>query len=346
MMAFFRRRSPQISDPRPAIAEFWAFWAAHRDDVISAVADVRADELRALLRPAVAAIDERLEWEVARGTTKRFTLVVSSADGPTLRALAERWLLASPDDPDVEFAATRRRDLEAFESTVLKIDDYDIHLGELVAGTHVDHTTGKLDVVVHHPLYPLLEETHRIQVGFLGLDAALGEDDVERWLGTVEVSADAPVDAIPVATLGAVVDQLRPSADQWAALQGQGPTGPVFALVRRPFGRVDRPLADLHVRIVLEYPANANGMPSDPDVAVEAEQFEERALDAIGGDGPHAVHIGHVTGGGEVVIHFYVDELEVDPAALEPVVRGWKRGRSEMSVTPDPDWSGVSPFLT
>lgn len=344
-MALFRRKSQQATDPRPVITEFWSWWQEHRAEVLQAFAEQRGDDLARTLRPAVSAVDPRLEWEISGSPAKQFTLVVSSGGQPELRGVAERWMLAAPNDPEVDFSSTRRRDPAVFDSTTVTVDDYDIRFEEFVAGTRVDPATGKLDVVVHHPLYPLLEENHRIQLAFLGLDAALGEDDTQRWLGEVAVSADAPVDSIPLSSLGDVVDQLRPAPDQWAALQGDGARGPVFALVRRPFGRVDRPLADTHVRLVLSYPANGNGMPADPEVAADTEQLEERALAALGGDGPHTVHIGHLTGGGEVVVHFYVDGLVVDTSQLRNVAANWSRGRASIEVAHDPGWRAVAPLL-
>ncbi|TDE08236.1 hypothetical protein [Jiangella asiatica] len=357
-MAFFRRKSRVPDDPRPAIAQFWAWWAEHRGDVLAATevrfsaddADVaaddrRSDDLIALLRPAIAAIDPSLNWELARSTTKRFTLVVSSGGKAELRALAERWALAAPDDPDVEFAPVRRADPSLFESAVMKVDDYDVELRELVAGTRVDVQHGVLDVVIHHPLFPLLDREHRLSVAFLGLDAALGEDDAERWIGEVEVSADAPIDAIPVAVLGTVVDQLRPAGGQWAVLRGTSRSGPIVALVRRPLDRVERPLADTHVAVVLDYEAMPDGQPREPAIVDEAEKLGEQVLAELGGDGPRVIHVGRVTGGGQIVVHYYVDGLEVDASRVGPVLEGWTHGTAAVQARPDPGWKAVAPLL-
>ncbi|WP_051426485.1 hypothetical protein [Jiangella gansuensis] len=344
-MAFFRRRSRVPADPRPAIARFWAWWAENRADVVAAAQEQRSDELIALLRPAVAALDPSLTWELSPSSRKRLTLVVSSGGKAELRALVERWVLAAPDDPDVEFAPVRRADPTLFESAVMKIDDYDIELRELVAGTRVDVQHGVLDVVIHHPLFPLLDHEHRLSVAFMGLDAALGEDDAERWIGEVEVSADTPMDAIPVAMLGTVVDQLRPAGGQWAVLRGTGRKGPIVALVRRPLDRVERPLADTHVAVVLDYEAGSDGQPRDVAIVDDAEKLGEQVLAELGGDGPRVIHVGRVTGGGQIIVHFYVDGLEVDPSRARPVLEGWTHGTAAVQATPDPGWDAVAPLL-
>lgn len=344
-MAIFRRKTRGPDDPRPAIARFWAWWSERRDDVLAAYDEKRSDDLIALLRPPIAAIDPSLNWEVSPSSAKRFTLVVSSGGKAELRGLTERWALAAPDDPDVEFAPVRRADPALFDSVVMKVDDYDVELRELVAGTRVDVQHGVLDVVIHHPLFPLLDKEHRLSVAFHGLDAALGEDEAERWIGEVEVSADAPIDAIPVSMLGTVVGQLRPSGETWATLQGAGRKGPVVALVRRPLDRVERPLADTHVAVVLDYPPGPDGQPQGTGVLDDADRVVQRVLAELGGEGPRVIHVGRVTGGGQIVAHFYVDGLEVDPAGVGRVLPLWTHGTAALQTHPDPGWKAVAPLL-
>lgn len=344
-MAIFRRKTRVTDDPRPAIARFWAWWSEHRDDVLAAFEEKRSDDLIELLRPPVAAIDPSLNWEVSPSAAKRFMLVVSSGGKAELRGLAERWMLAAPDDPEVEFAPVRRADPALFDSVVMKVDDYDIELRELVAGTRVDPQRSRLDVVIHHPLFPLLDKEHRLSVAFHGLDAALGEDEAERWIGEVEVAADPPLDAIPVSMLGTVVDQLRPSDDVWALLRGSGRKGPIVALVRRPLDRVERPLADTHVALVLDYPPGSDGMPPDDSLLDDAERLVQQVIAELGGEGPQVVHVGRVTGEGKVVVHLYVDGLEVDPAPVGAVLQQWTHGTAAVQSRPDPGWKAVAPLL-
>jgi hypothetical protein len=336
----------RVVDPRPAIAQFWSWWAGYRGDVVKAVEENRTDDVLRMLQEPVTAIDARLNWEVTGGRSKRFALVVSSAGEPELRAVAERWLLAAPDDPEVEFLSTRRRDPEFLESGVQKVDDYDFAMSELVAGVRADMSAGKVHVVVHHPLFTLIDQDHRLHVAFLGLDAALGEEGVQRWIGSIEVSVDVPLDAIHLAALNDVVEQLRsPGGGEWAAMEGRGPRGPVFAIVRRAASRHTHPLVDTHVAVVLGYDTAGNGMPADPSISNEVEELEAVVMAAFGGDGPHAVHVGHITGGGQVVAHFYVDSLEVDPEKVRPLLGNWRRGRATLATSHDPGWEHVAAFM-
>ncbi|NED95800.1 hypothetical protein G1H11_10795 [Phytoactinopolyspora alkaliphila] len=345
-MGLFRRRVNRVADPRPAITQFWSWWAGHRGDVVKAVDEHRIDDALRMLQEPVTTIDARLNWEITGGRDKKFGLVVSGAGELDLRSVAERWVLAAPDDPEVEFISSRRRDPEFLASGVQKVDDYDFAMSELVAGVRADASAGKVHVVVHHPLFTLIDHDHRLHVAFLGLDAALGEEGVQRWIGSIEVSVDLPIDAIQLGSLYDVVEQLRaPGGGEWAAMEGRGPRGPVFAIVRRAASRYTHPLVDTHVAVVLGYDAEGNGMPADTSISAEVEELESTIMAAFGGDGPHAVHVGHITGGGHVVAHFYVDGLEVQPEVARPLLDTWSRGKATLATAHDPGWEHVAAFM-
>jgi hypothetical protein len=350
-MGLFRRRTKRGADPRPAIAEFWSWWKDHRADVVGALREERNDDALRLLQPLIMAIDERLSWDITSSQEKSFGLVVTSAGQLETRATAERWLLAAPEDPDVEFFSTRRRDPATLQAAVLNVDGYEFAMAEMVIGARVDPASNQVNVIVHHPLFTLVDQDHRLHVAFLGLDAALGEPGVERWIGSVSVSVDAPIDPIPLTSLDHVVAQLSGSGGstgeggEWAAMKGHSSKGPVFAIIRRSASRHTYPLADTHVAVVLTYEAGENGMPVDPSISGDIEELEGHIVQVLGGEGPHAVHLGHVTGGGQVVAHFYIDGLELDPESIGPALDKWNRGKASMATAHDPSWEHVAPFM-
>lgn len=344
-MGLFRRKAEPGFDPRPTIERFWSWWQENRGAVLDAARANDTDRVAELMRPAVAAIDPALEWEVGRGAAADYVLVVSGGGKPELRALAERWFLAAPEpDAEIEYAPTRRRDPRALAATLV-VDEFDVPLPELVAGTRLDQRRLRLDVVIHHPLFPLLQQESRLRVAFLALDAALGEDDVERWVGTIETSADAPIDPIPLSTLPAVIDQLRPPGDHWAMFRGTTIRGPVEATVRRPFARADRPLCDTHLAIVLTYPKGADGLPADDRIRAALQGLEQQCVAALGGDGPHAALVAHELGAGRAVIHIYGDGLHVDPKQLKPALATWEHGTAKLQATTDPGWRRVGHLM-
>ncbi len=344
-----RRRADPPADPRPAIAEFWVWWDRFRPAAVAALdavpgqlPDATAGEFEA----AVARLHPGLDWQLGRGTAgARYDLVVSGGGRPELRSLAERWWLAAPSGDDTfDYHPARPRDAVAMGGS-LTLEDVELPLSELVAGTHLDRQRRRLDLAVHSPVFPLLSDDARLQAAFLGLDAALGEDDVERFVGAVEVAVDAPLDGVPLSSLGPLVDGLRAGPDSWATLTGSSPDGDVVGLVRHPFARVDRPLADTHVAVSLGYPPAEGGLPADAGVGDRIEALERRALEALGGDGPHAVLVGHVSGQGRCLVHLYLDGLEVDPAVVEPLLADWSDGPARLNVSPDPAWREIGHLL-
>ena len=66
-------------------------------------------------------------------------------------------------------------------------------LQEMVAITSWNETRQLLDVRLWHPRFAEVDEQTRMQAAFLYLDHLLGEDDVERWIGAIEL-LDAPAD--------------------------------------------------------------------------------------------------------------------------------------------------------
>ncbi len=343
-MIFRRRHHHGMSsaDTRSAISRFWTWWADNRDSVVVAAHEGRLDAVRTLIDPAVDALDPALEWEMPAGADKPFALVVSGRGDVALRAMTERWVHEQPEDPDVEFVPARQPDPEGSGPRVATADGFELDLSELVAAAGVNPKRGVMDVVVHHPLFPLLGPDGREHVAYEGLSAAIGEDEIGRWVGSVSVTPDEPVDTLTLPMLPAVVDQLRPPGSGWVTLRGEGRKGPITAEVRRPLLRVERPLADTHLAVIMRYRAQADGLPRDEAVDADSQRLLARVLEALGGTCSHVVYVGRVTGERHVVGHFYVDGLEVDISPVDPVVKQWSHGVATKRHALDVDWSAVA----
>jgi hypothetical protein len=337
------RRNATARDPRRRVAEFWSWWAAHRDEVLAAAGDDAA--VARLLQPRVAAIHPDLHADLRAGSPA--VLTVRAGVGSDLRSVAERWLAAAPPpDERVRFAAAREPDLAGLSRTV-EVGGYEVLLSETVVAAHAHRRTGSLDVAVHHPLFTLLGDRSRTWLAGLAVDLALGEDDVERLLGSVTVAVDEPRDAFPISGLRDVAAGLREAVgdDTFVLLEGTDRRGRVVrAMVRRPLSRVDRPLCDTHVTVVLPYTAGRDGQPASPGLVDDVDGLERAAIAALGGEGPHVVLVGHESQQGRFVVHLYVDGLARDPArALRPLIAPWPK--SEVHVAADPGWRGAGPLL-
>ncbi|MGW6131059.1 hypothetical protein ACWFNE_13620 [Cellulomonas sp. NPDC055163] len=216
-MGFFRRRpSPEQVRARQdeGIAAFWAWWVAEGRAQAAATFDAEdADAVRRLgpvLAERLQAVDPDLAFETGSGRTARHVLVVTAAGNPELRDVARRWLDAAPA-PDDAF------EYDDFRRPVADPSGVAIGLGEhrsvdLASATVVTVVEGRtVHVQVSHPEFASLPDDAQGQVTFLLLDALLGEEAVERWVGEVAWTAGHGVPPAPLLDLPEVVGRLRGS---------------------------------------------------------------------------------------------------------------------------------------
>ena len=206
---------------------------------------------------------EGLAWELAAGSRAQHLLVLSPEGDPELRPIAHRWLRSAPPaDADWEYAAARQAVAEP-EQIMLGIEQVELSFGDIRVGARREGT--RVDVDVYHPAFAEVEEPVRRQVAYLALDAALGEDDVEAWVGEVTTSAQPPLEGFGLRGLRAVVRDLRDDylgddgTPQWVALEAQGEDGPVLAMAQVPLSPVTAPHLDTHVAVLVPTRTSPSG---------------------------------------------------------------------------------------
>lgn len=337
VVIFGRRRD---RDPKSGIAAFWSWWAQSRDKLDAAMTAGELGGIDRTLSARVAAIHPDLAWELTAGRAARHALVLSPEGSPSLRTITERWLRAGPGADDAwEYHPARQADLRAFEGQV-NLGRRSFDPAKARFGAEVDHDRARVHVLVHHPDFPVLDDADRLRASFLLLDWALGEDDVERWLGEIRVTgSEQPHD---VAGVRAVVAELASQygEDEWTLMEGLDERGrPLEARVRVPFPRMDHPLFDLHGVIRIGYRPGDEGLPADG---------EEAALDAItdgllGRLGRSAVLGAVVTAAGVRSLHLYADHEGVVPGQVE-VWAGQQPRQVTVEWTPDPGWEILRAF--
>jgi Family of unknown function (DUF695) len=341
-MSLFRRtrREAEPGSTPAAIAAFWQWWTSAAEGVTRDLDSGGVDHLPGLVAPRVAAVHRNLEWEFVPGRSARHALVVSSGGEPELRSVTERWRRAGPpDDETWEFRPARQADPAGLRATIM-IAERAVDLSPTLIQAHADDRRCLLDVGVFHPSLPDLPESARGQLVFLVLDWALGEDDVERWIGDVHPLPAPPLDAIPAAMLYAVVDQLRErwTGDRWALIEGEHGGTRLLASVRHPLHRVDYPLLDEHVGVRLTYEdITASGMPGENGMD-DLRSFEEMLVSRLGSS---AELVAHETTSGERVLHLYGDVTNSVVPLIEAVLPGYQGGRASVTSWHDPAWRAV-----
>jgi hypothetical protein len=310
-MRFLRRGSADAGSG----SDFWSWWATGRDRVAAAIEAGAFDQrLVADISRAVEGVQRGMAWELGQGAGARHAFCVSPEGNPELRQAALRWLASAPPaDETWEYHASRQPSA-ALQG--LDIGDQRFDLEEMRTIASWDPARRRLDVRVWHPRFEGAPEQTRVQVAFLFLDNLLGEDDVERWVGQIDL-LEAPSGGLTPAELRAEVERHKQDADgndSWVLGGGTRPDGSrVVVLAHAGLKRIDHPFADHHVTIAIVF--GGDRMPNDS----EAERLNEWEDDFLGRIGEAAVYAGRETEPGIRTLHL----VAVDPEALRPAIDAW-----------------------
>lgn len=325
------------SDP---IGAFWAWWPSVAGTIARGFRDGGlSDDLVEAVSAHVRAIDERLDWEFGPGERSEHHLCLSGKGDPTLRVIAERWRKRAPaPDATWEFFASRQGAPEGRGGFRIKIADLDVALDDFQVALTPDETRERLDLELHHPALAAVSDADlKLRIAFIALDNALGEDDVERWLGAIELGAAPRDGAVPLPELRAAVDRFAENAtgDRWAVLRGTKDGQPIFVTTNMALKRIDHLLLDTHVEIAIPLAS-----PTPEGLTTEAEadvlnRIEDELGELLGDD---AVFVGRETGFGKRILHWHV--MEGGPAAS--IVARWKARHAgyamQVAVRPDLRW--------
>jgi hypothetical protein len=183
--------------------EFWKWWPSARDRVAKAIVTGTFDNrLANEVNKHVRRVHPEMAWELQPGQRASHAFCLSPEGDPERRQFALRWLGNAPKpDATWEFHASKP---PAKSLMTLMVGGAAFDLQEMVAITSWNETRQLLDVRLWHPRFAEVDEPIRMQAVFLYLDHLLGEDDVERWIGAIEL-LEAPVGGRTPAELKAEV---------------------------------------------------------------------------------------------------------------------------------------------
>jgi len=338
-VALFRRRRPTAGLPA-AGADFWAWWPGVAGYAARALDDGDAAALRTYeqaLRDHVAALDPALTAGFVPGRFARHGLVVSAAGRADLRCLTQRWREAGPgDDLEWEYHPARPPAPEQFDQT-LEVSGFRIDLAATVVEARTDDLRCRVDVGVFNAGLTVLPEADRERLALQAMQWALGEDDVERWLGEVVVLEARPLDPVPAPLLCALTEQFaqRWTGGRWAMLEGTHGRSRLVATVRQPLHRVDHPLFDQHLAVRLPYADRTlEGLPAE-GASGDLQAFEDALVAQLGSA---AVLVAHETSSGERVLHLYDDSTRSVAAPVRAMLGGYLPGGATVDVDRDPAW--------
>jgi hypothetical protein len=338
-MRFFRRDTGGTTAP----TDFWRWWPGARERIAGAIESGGLDQpLIGEISGAVSSIDPGMAWELGPGRSSRYAFCVSPEGNAALRQAALRWLAAAPPvDATWEYHASKQA---APTLTGLQVANHRFELDEMRAIASWDSVRRRLDVRLWHPQFDGVPPPVRLQVAFVFLDNLLGEEDVERWIGQIDL-LEAPTGGRTPSELKAEIGRrMAEPTDQasWIVAEFAGPDGrPHILSADLALKRIDHPFADHHVRI--EQVFGADRMPTAAELA-QLDREEEDFLDRLGGV---AILAARVTAPGSRTLHFVAQ----DPDGLRPAIDGWAQElpdslspglpqrRLKVNFARDMDWS-------
>lgn len=296
--------------------------------------------VRELVEPRIRRYHRDLTWHVGHGTQARLMLVVSGARHPALRGAAERWRMAGPaDDTEWEYHAAFPPEPSAFDARV-RVGDADLDPAQAVAMVTADDRRYRMDLLLHHPRFDAISELARDRIARALVGWALGEDEIDRWVGQVAVTQTPPIDPVPVRTLASVTGQLaeRWGGVRWATLEGSFDDLRLIAEVRHPLHRVDYPLFDEHIAVRLPYSdSEPDGLP-DQRALADLKEFEEVLLGRLRSD---ALLVAHQTASGERLLHFYADSASRRAYAIRRLLQKYLWPLASVHAEYDPGWQRI-----
>ena len=341
-MSFFRR--PQAATEAHPIFGFWSWWKSEGADALAtAIATGDYGDLPTTVTALTAAIHPDLAWELGAGTTAHHRFSLTAGGIAELRPLAERWIRAAPATTETwEFASSLLRAVDELDGDV-EFAGHRVALGDSRFVARLDEDRHRIDIVAFNPAFAVMPDQGRLGLTFLMLDWCLGEDDVERWVGSIEATDVSLPDALTARQLSDVVDELAAQRedDSWSILSyttDQGHDG--MAMVRQWTRWIDYPVLDLHNAITVTYrDATPHGFPGASSLE-QLRALEDELIDTFGRAG---LLVAHETCAGARTLHFYSDSQDQN---FSESLAAWATERGSLSLvqSPDPSWLKVRHF--
>lgn len=345
MGLFGRRPKPRTPDAqKAAISAFWTWWASNAQSIADSIPTGELERFVKPMSARVHAIDPGLAWEFGAGTSSRHQLTVTAEGDPRLRRTARQWLRQAPSSDQLWSFHDMRQ--ASGLNTTLQLNDATLLLSEITV-TAIPVGSG-LNVTMHHPVFATLSEPMQAQISALALDAALGEEAVELWIGTIEYTPIATADAIPLGELSEVVSgvisEFMPQGEMaWALLRGTGPRGVVQVQCLTRLASVQSPDFDQHVAITVPFSDITDEGLAGVEALEELRAFSAHLDEIVGGSGRL---VAEETSGGVRLLHYYVDSTTPAAEQLQVATRGWRHGAVELATSLDPAWHDVAAFRT
>jgi hypothetical protein len=316
------------------IAAFWTWWKTARADVERALEARDLNPLVPAITEHVQAIDPGMKWELG-GTGDALEFALSWEGDLRRRRLAQHWVDAAPKSTKWTYLPARPAK-KGWADMTLEMGPHAIALGDFVCKVSIDTERDRANVTLFHAGLAKAPDNVKTNVLFLMLDSALGEDGVERYLGTVEFAKAKPKGAVEVSELIKAVKKLERASkkENFALLQGTRDELPLFVMKDMGLKQIDHLEFDAELAISMGLAEiTQDGLPTKAE-GDALDKLEDSLIEKLGED---AVYHGRETCDGARTLFFFVS---LEGKALEKAT-AWKAKQKravEMVVEADPTW--------
>ncbi len=324
------------------IRAFWEWWqAGGRQLLESAIAGEEGDDLPGTISGLVSDIHPSLQWQLAPGMVAEHSLALSGGGLGTLRIIAQQWAEGAPDEPSGwEFHGARI----PIEPPYLTIEGVALDPTQLTWVAEEDTVYEQLDVGVFVPGFEVLDDAARMQAILTYLDAVLGEDKSETWIGIIEPLAEPPRGGRPLRDLADRVASYAATTtgEGWEIIEMEEYGAYTIATINRALKHLHHLDKVLHCEIIVGMNDTTQlGLPTDVETADQGE-IEDDALETIGDQG---IFLGRETIAGHRHLHFFVKDSETFAEDIADWAEEFDSHAVEAIVTLDPDWSILNRWL-
>jgi hypothetical protein len=321
------------------IEQFWAWWPSAKGRIEASIEGGGFEPaLVSEIGEHVSAIDDGLDWELGPGHAARHAFCISACGDAEKRRITERWLRAAPAaDATWEYHPARQGH-RILAGQQLEIGGHTVELIRYFVKLTLDESKERVDITLFHPTFPEMEEQLRYTVSFLMLDGALGEDGVERWVGSIDLATTCPEDALPIPALEDAVESLAMNAtgERFAILRGKDPEdNPIFVTVNRALKRIDFPLFDMHVTVDIQLLEPTDAGLTTNEEADELNAMEEALSQELGDS---VAYFGRETRRGRRLLRFFAAELSRAGEVFERLKEEYPARDIQVTWTRDPSW--------
>jgi len=329
------------NDPSAGISAFWQWWARAQSRIRQNLDDDTGRSLAGEIAGRVKGIHRDLGWEAGKSPGGGYVFSLSCAGNWGARKVAAQWLRAAPAQDGVwRYTIARGAlPLDYLAETTLQAAGSNLKVADCRLKIVKDESRERLDLSLWHPVFDRLPADARIELAFLLLDAVLGEEDVERWVGAVECSDSAGEDALPILQLPREIASMAATAtgDRFALYSGVSArtNNPLILVVNSALKHIDDVEKDVLLTIEIRLlTAGAQGMPMQEELA--ALETAESDIDAAL---PGAAVVGNLMGDGARVLYRYVVSEDCISSARDSAKIALPGRRVSVAARRDPDWN-------